>query len=328
VSRPRSSPRQPASPPEPQEHEPLHRPWLGALIVLAVAGVLAVGLLTLPRETAPLPAVARYAMKIALPLWKTTEPVNEIVYGTRGFDTFGETFLLLAAVVSVIVLTREREPREGFIGEHAAGEREQAETDPKSGGGEPAARQAEQEEEGEDDDRPETPDAERLGTPAPDPALGMSVVVRTVARVVSPLLAIAGIYLAAWGYSPGGGFPGGAVILGVILLLYAGYGRKRIARVVQPKVFEPIELGGALAIIVCELLGLLVKGSFAANWLPLAPEETIRSGGILQMFSGGEFIEVATGLTLVIFAILGMRHDWTPDKDADDDQQKSRRRSR
>ena len=49
----------------------------------------------------PLPAVARYAMDVALPRWGLTEPVNEVVYGTRGFDTFGETFLLLAAVVSV-----------------------------------------------------------------------------------------------------------------------------------------------------------------------------------------------------------------------------------
>ena len=51
-------------------------------------------------STRPCPAIARYALEIALPQWHITEPVNEVVYGTRGFDTFGETFLLLAAVVS------------------------------------------------------------------------------------------------------------------------------------------------------------------------------------------------------------------------------------
>ena len=38
----------------------------------------------------------------------------------------------------------------------------------------------------------------------------------------------------AWGYSPGGGFPAGAVILGVVLLLYAGFGRRRIAAICPP----------------------------------------------------------------------------------------------
>jgi multicomponent Na+:H+ antiporter subunit B len=54
-------------------------------------------------------------------------------------------------------------------------------------------------------------------------------------------------------------------------------------------------------------------GSFSANWLPLAEQETIRSGGTLQVFSGAELIEVATGLTIAIFALLGMRHEWAPE---------------
>jgi multicomponent Na+:H+ antiporter subunit B len=297
---------------EPLDREPTHRPVIATLIVAGFAALLAVGLVHLPREKAPLPAVARYAMEVALPKWGITEPVNEVVYGTRGFDTFGETFLLLAAVMSVIVLTREKEDRRGFVGEQAAGQREQAKTDPASGGGDTEARRAEASEvvgsEG-----PLTPDHERLGTPAPEKAQSMSVVARTATRVVAPVLAIAGVYLVAWGYSPGGGFPAGAVITGVILLIYATFGYRKIARVVNPKILEPLELAGALIIIGVELLGLLVKGSFSANWLPLAQSQTIPSGGILQVFSGGEFIEVGTGLVLVIFAILATRHDWTPD---------------
>jgi multicomponent Na+:H+ antiporter subunit B len=294
------------------DEEPTHRPFIAALIVAGLAGLLVVGLIHLPRDRAPLPAVARYAMDVALPKWGITEPVNEVVYGTRGFDTFGETFLLLAAVVSVIVLTREKEARRGFVGEHAAAEREQAEAHPASRGGDTEARRAERREvvapEG-----PLTPDDELLGTPAPERAQSMSVVARTATRVVSPILAIAGVYLVAWGYSPGGGFPAGAVITGVVLLIYATFGYRKIARVVDPKVFEPLEMAGAVIIMGVEVFGLVLKGSFSANWLPLAEPQTIPSGGILQLFSGGEFIEVGTGLVLVIFALLGMRHDWAPD---------------
>ena len=60
----------------------------------------------------------------------------------------------------------------------------------------------------------------------------MTVVVRNAVRVVLPILAVAGLYLVTWGYSPGGGFPGGAVILGVLLLVYASYGRRKISKVI------------------------------------------------------------------------------------------------
>jgi len=253
---------------------------------------------------------------VALPTWHILEPVNEVVYGTRGFDTFGETFLLLAAVVGVVVITRGREARRGYIGEEEAGARERRQDDPPSRSGRAAteAKEGEAEEEGRGRG-PATPDAEPLGTPAPERAEGMTVVVRGAVRVISPVLAVAGLYLAAWGYSPGGGFPAGAVIVGVVLLAYVSLGYKRIERVVRPGIIEPIELAGATAIVALGVFGLVFKGSFSANFLPLGQPETIPSGGILQLFSGSELIEVATGLTIAIFGLLGMGHEWSDDTD-------------
>ena len=282
---------------------------------------LAVAVAAIPREHAPLAAIARYAMLIALPRWNLTEPVNEIVYGTRGFDTFGETFLLLAAIISVIVLTRPREPRHGYFGEETAAVREQAAADPaaeRTDEEERVALSAERREQGEEPAgpgtrRPETPDRTPLGVPAPETADAMTIVVRTGIRVALPVLAMAGLYIVAYGFSPGAGFPGGAVLLGVVLLAYAGFGRRRISRVVRPALIETIELAGAAAIILILLFGLFLKGSFGANWLPLAAPETILSGGIAQAFSASELFEVGTGLVIVIFAVLGMSHDWTPD---------------
>jgi multicomponent Na+:H+ antiporter subunit B len=304
---------------EATEREPRHRPWLGALLVAGMAVALGAAMARIPREYAPLPLIARYALEIAIPRWKLTEPVNEIVYGTRGFDTFGETFLLLAAVVSVMLITRPREMRHGYFGESAAGAREQQQDDPDVGSvaAEREARSAERRE--QDDQAPEgggrpvTPDATPLGTPAPETAETMTVVVRTAIRVVLPILAVAGLYLVTWGYSPGGGFPGGAVILGVLLLVYASYGRRKISRVIRPALIETLELIGAGLIIMTEFLGLVLKGSFSANWLPLAPVLTPLSGGVAQLFSASELIEVGTGLTIAVFALLGMTHDWARD---------------
>lgn len=302
------------------EHEPEHRRWLGALLVAGMAAALSVAVVGIPREHAALPAVARYAMEVALPRWELTEPVNEVVYGTRGFDTFGETFLLLAAVISVVMITRSREARRGYFGEALAGEREQAAADPIEGAdaSEREARAAERREQGElapgDPVGPATPDHTPLGAPAPETADAMTIVVRTAIRIALPVLAVAGLYLVAWGYSPGGGFPGGAVMVGVLLLAYAGFGRRRISKVVRPGLLEGIEMAGAGAIIVTELLGLLLRGSVSANWLPLAAPQTIASGGVAQLFSVSELIEVGTGLAIVVFALIGMGHDWSPDE--------------
>jgi multicomponent Na+:H+ antiporter subunit B len=308
---------------EAAEQEPAHRRWLGAALTAGMAAVLTAAMIGLPRGHEPLSAVARYAMAVALPQWGLTEPVNEVVYGTRGFDTFGETFLLLAAVISVVVIARSAESRRGYFGESLAGHQEQAQADPaeQADARETQARAAERREQGEaapgDPAEPETPDATPLGTPAPETADAMTVVVRTAIRIALPILAVAGLYLVAWGYSPGGGFPGGAVMVGVLLLAYAGFGRRRISRVVQPDLLEAVEIAGAVAIIVTELLGLLLRGSFSANWLPLAAPQTILSGGVAQLFSASELVEVGTGLAIVVFALIGMGHDWTPDEQSD-----------
>lgn len=333
---------------EAEETEPRHRVAAGALLTAGMAVALGAALLNLPREHAPLPEVARYAMQVALPGWHLTEPVNEVVYGTRGFDTFGETFLLLAAVVSVVLLSRPREPRTGYFGEDVAGEREQSQVEPAQppDAQETQARDAESAETDQEADdrqdsrgqqgqrgeksgrsagqRPANPDRERLGTYVPERAEAMSIVVRGAVRAATPILAVTGCYLVAWGYSPGGGFPGGAVVLGVVLLVYAGFGRKRVARVVRPTLIETIEMAGAALIILTEALGLFLKGSFSANWLPLAPPATIRSGGIAQLFSGGELIEVGTGLIIAVFALLAMGHDWSRDESAAEDGKATR----
>lgn len=325
------------------ESEPKHRVVVGMLLTAGMAVAFGAALLSLPRAHQQLSEVARYALQVSLPSWNLTEPVNEVVYGTRGFDTFGETFLLLAAVISVVLLARPREPRTGYFGEDVAGEREQSQIDP---GGAPDAEErearraesAESDEESEssddpeadadsssaqkktgDEDRPKTPDNELVGGRGPERAEAMSIVVRGAVRTATPILAVTGCYLVAWGYSPGGGFPGGAVILGVLLLVYAGFGRKRVARVVQPKLMESIEMAGATLIILTEALGLFLKGSFTANWLPLTPPQTIRSGGVVQLFSGGELVEVGTGLIIAVFALLAMSHDWARDKSEDED---------
>lgn len=315
--------------------ERTHRRAVGVVLAVCFLGVVGWTLLSvsgwggggqLSAET-PLPAIARRAMLQALPAFLTTEPVSAVVYGFRGFDTFGETFLLFAAIVSVVVLTRAKETRHGFIGEERAGHEEQQEEEQDQGGeqkaqtsGERDAQSAEREEEGRDTSSPRTPDDEPVGTQEPDRAQAMTVITRTSIRAMLPLLLVAGFYLVAENYSPGGGFPAGAVMLGVILMAYTAFGYARISGVVNPDVLEIVEQVGAVAIVALFAIGLPLTGSFGGSWVPLAPQETLRSGGMLQVFSISEFVEVGSGLTIAVFALLGMRHDWVESDESDDEE--------
>lgn len=295
-----------------------HRAGLGGLLVGGFAAVVAVGFTALPDGSNALPDIARHAMAIALPRWGTTEAVSEVVYGSRAFDTFGETFLLLAAVVAVLLLSRGREPRSEFVGEASAGRAEQEKADPDEGPDrrESQARAAEdQERRDEPEPAPEHADDDALGAPAPERAVAMTVVVRVGARVAAVILAVAGVYLAAWGYTPGGGFPAGVVLAGCVVLLYTALGHRAVRAAVRPATLEVAEMAGAAAIVGVGLVGMWLTGSFLDNWLPLAPQQTIRAGGTLQVISAAELVEGATGITIAVFALLGMRHDWTPDED-------------
>lgn len=298
-----------------------HRPRLAAALVAAFAAVVTIGLTGLPDGSNALPYIARHAITIALPRWGTTEVVNEVVYGSRAFDTFGETFLLLAAVVAVLVLSRGREPRAEYVGEASAGRAEQERADPaeRADEKESQAREAEQRERA-DEPAPENADDDPLGEPAPERAVAMTVVVRVGARIAAVILAVAGAYLAAWGYTPGGGFPAGVVLAGVVVLLYTALGHRAMRAVVRPSVLEIAEMLGAAAIVAVGLVGLWLAGSFLDNWLPLAPQQQIRSGGTLQVISVAELVEVATGITIAVFALLGMGHDWTPDLRNNEDE--------
>jgi multicomponent Na+:H+ antiporter subunit B len=297
-----------------------HRPRWMIPIVAAVAAALLVGVTGLPRDTAALSWAARHAMRIALPRWGTTEVVSEIVYGSRGWDTFGETFLLLAAVVAVVLLCRGREPRGEYVGEASAGRKERASADPDAGeDAEEALARSAEDREAEDEPAPDHADDDPLGEPAPERAAAMTVVVRVAARIAAPILAVAACYLCALGYTPGGGFPAGAALTGVAILLYAALGHRAVSRVLRPDVLEPVELLGALVIVAVGVIGVVQRGAAFANWLPLAPQQTIRSGGTLQFFSVAELVEVGTGLTIAVFALLGMRHEWAPDEGEDDD---------
>jgi multicomponent Na+:H+ antiporter subunit B len=134
---------------------------------------------------------------------------------------------------------------------------------------------------------------------------------------------VAGAYLLALAFTPGGGFPAGGVLAGVVLFGYVAYGYRAVRRVVRPALLEALELAGAGAIIAIEVLGLVLKGSVSTNWLPIGQEKTFFGGGILPVFSASEFVEVATGVLIVVFSLVAMEREWTEEDSEDADTEEA-----
>lgn len=134
---------------------------------------------------------------------------------------------------------------------------------------------------------------------------GMTIIVRTIARLLFPFMFLFGAYVITHGHlTPGGGFPGGVIIAASVVMLILAYGMDWIQGRVGSTHAEVMESVGLLAIFVIGLLGFLLGSFFLQNVFP--------TGRLGQLFSGGELpllylavgIEVAAGIFLIFYAML------------------------
>lgn len=134
----------------------------------------------------------------------------------------------------------------------------------------------------------------------------MTVIARTVARVVFPFASLFGIYLMVYGHlTPGGGFPGGVVVAASIVVLLLTFGLEFTSKkfgFIECEICEEI---GAIAI-----MGVGLGGLFAGSYFF---ESTMTGGEMGQLFGPVNMVllnlavglKVATGLLLILYALLG-----------------------
>lgn len=134
---------------------------------------------------------------------------------------------------------------------------------------------------------------------------GMTVIVRTISRLLFPFIFLFGVYVVFHGHlTPGGGFPGGVIIAASVVTLILAYGIERAQERVSFLSSEVLDVIGSAAIAIIGLLGILLGTFFLQNVFPL--------GGLGQLFSGGNFlplylgvgVKVAGGILLIFYAML------------------------
>ncbi|PNR98468.1 cation:proton antiporter [Petrotoga miotherma DSM 10691] len=107
-------------------------------------------------------------------------------------------------------------------------------------------------------------------------------------RIITGIILIVGIYIFIHGHlTPGGGFPGGAMIASSVLLMYISDDKFKE----KMNAFNVLEGASGVLIIVLGLIGLFAFNSFLYNFLP--------SGEIGQLFSAG--------LTPILYVLIGLK---------------------
>lgn len=142
---------------------------------------------------------------------------------------------------------------------------------------------------------------------------GMSLIVRTVTRLVTGFILIFGLYLMLYGHiTPGGGFAGGVVLALALVLTLLAFGKQFADRsaTIGDRSLKVADVLGASAFLAIALLGYYFSvgdapRAFFGNWIPHGTPFHLWSGGVLIFCNVAIAIKVGAGLfsVLVIIAL-------------------------
>jgi multicomponent Na+:H+ antiporter subunit B len=124
------------------------------------------------------------------------------------------------------------------------------------------------------------------------------------AALVGPVV-VFGAYVIANGHiTPGGGFSGGVIVAGALVLAYAAGQVVRLRRVGSIAVLEGAEALGAAGFLLLAVGGLIAAGALLKNFLPLGTSGLLLSAGTIPVGNVAVGIEVAGAVALVIAEFL------------------------
>lgn len=132
----------------------------------------------------------------------------------------------------------------------------------------------------------------------------MTILVRTIVRLLLPVLLTFGAYIVTYGHlTPGGGFQGGMILAGAAMSFYLAFGYN-IMRRFREEDLHLAEHTGALAYLFVGLLGLYAGALFLSNVVRGGMPGALLSGGIILVLNFVVGLKVATGTLLVLLVLL------------------------
>jgi multicomponent Na+:H+ antiporter subunit B len=140
---------------------------------------------------------------------------------------------------------------------------------------------------------------------------GMTVIVKTVTRMILWMIFLYGIYIVLHGHlSPGGGFGGGVVLaLGFLSILLA-YGRPFAMKWLNIRTLHGLEASAPLLFLAVGVIGLVVGGTFLLNFPGKGSLFDLASAGVIPLLNIVIGLKVGLSLFLVVWALT----EWSPEE--------------
>lgn len=115
-----------------------------------------------------------------------------------------------------------------------------------------------------------------------------------IAQVLMPIVMLYGLYILCNGHlSPGGGFAGGSILGGALILCENAFGVSRVRKFFSHKVYHVIKVGALIlyAVLICYTIYVGANG--LPNIIPLGRPGSILSAGIILPINVAVGLEVA-----------------------------------
>mgnify|MGYP006304258209 FL=1 len=133
---------------------------------------------------------------------------------------------------------------------------------------------------------------------------GMTLIVKTITRYTVWLILLYGIYIVLHGHlTPGGGFTGGVIMALAFLNVLLAYGRDFTEKWLNIKLMHGLESFSALLFVLIGIGGILLAGSFLANFLSRGELFRLFSSGTIPLLNIIIGVKVSVGLFVLIWTL-------------------------
>lgn len=135
---------------------------------------------------------------------------------------------------------------------------------------------------------------------------GLSFIVKRTLGIMTPFIALFGIYIITHGHlTPGGGFQGGVILATISIIFSIVYGSAFDYRRYSPQTKTALETAGALIFLGLGVAGILLEGSFLNNLGFLTSDTgTLISAGSILYINMSVGLKVGAGLAIIFYSMI------------------------
>lgn len=135
---------------------------------------------------------------------------------------------------------------------------------------------------------------------------GMTLIVKKTTQLIAGMIFMYGIYVIVHGHlTPGGGFAGGVIIAGSLILVTLAFGSDFLKLVKEESGTAMVESLATLMVIVIATSGLLLGSKiFFNNFLPRGIVGNLVSAGVIPLYNIFVGAEVAASIFIIFLSLI------------------------